>query len=399
MEFECKKKVAATKASGASAPSGSSGNVKPPVAPEKEVRQEVSAAKASGQKVKGDTVQSRKMEIPRGSVVKVSEMPAMPDTIAEVQEMPQQGPSSKEARVEESEESKIDLMMGDRHTETIAVPEDEIVPEEEPNLQLYTPSSMLSWGQFEAKFFQQLYTQTHFFDPNGEAVPQNARTTYYSGIFNLVFGYSSRFNFGVDAWLQSVLIDAESSSPFQLFSFQSSPFSRTALTAVGPKIKYQPIPKLNGLTLQSSFLFPIAKDPQGRTNGRPYLATENMLWWTQIFYTHMLANKLQLFTELDAYWSINRGVHPSGSGSFSTPASLFLSYFPTNRITVYGMNQFWGTLGEDVFSSWWYQVGVGAKYRIADGFDLEFMYGRFLAGRAAAGQATALNFGVRFVHW
>jgi hypothetical protein len=263
-------------------------------------------------------------------------------------------------------------------------------------LQLFTPSSLYECGQFEFKFFQQLYTQTRYFGPVGTAIDQNNRSSYYSGIGNLLVGINRRFNAGVDFWVRSVLIDDENRSPFRLFTFPGAPGGRTALTAIGPKIKFQPFPGLNGFTLQSSFLFPVASDPEGRNNGLPYLATENYLSWTQIFYTHNFSSQFQLFSEIDLYWDINRG---EGNGSFSNPVSVFFSYFPTPRITFYAMNQFWPTWGESLFSSWWYQAGLGGKIQLGRNVDIELMYGRFLAGRNAAGPAQAFNLGVRVVKW
>lgn len=323
------------------------------------------------------------------ATVNVAEVEEQIGPEAGFQEMPKQGPDK------ETEDQSI----LENNGETQEVEPSFVPPKDRPNLQFYTPSSMLEWGQFELKYFQQLYTQTRFFDSFGQSLPQNNRSTYYSGIFNFLFGYTKRVNFGIDAWIQSVRIDDPQSSAFALFQFESGSNSRTALTAIGPKLKFQPLRRVNGLTIQSSLLFPVAKDPQGVSNSRPYLATANLLWWTQIFYTRMLSNKLQFFGEVDAYFSINHTRQPWQSGSFSSPASVFLSYFPTKRITVYAMNQFWPSYGQNFLSAWWYQVGFGAKYRIADGFDLEFMYGRFLAGRSAAGPATALNFGIRFVRW
>jgi hypothetical protein len=258
---------------------------------------------------------------------------------------------------------------------------------------------MLRKGQMELKFFQQLYSQTHFFDSEGNRQPQGARSNYYSGIFNLVLGYNSRINFGFDAWLQSVLIDSRQGSPFKLFQIPRQEPGRTALTALGPKIKWQPFQKLNGLTLQSVFLFPMAKDLPGRSNGEPYLASDNFLWWTQGFYTHLFGRKWMLFAEVDIYWNINRRLHPSASGFIASPASAFLNFFPNGRITLYAMNQFWPSYGNRFFSSWWYQVGLGGKYRISKSLDLELMYGRFVAGRSAAGPAQAFNLGLRFVKW
>ncbi len=266
-------------------------------------------------------------------------------------------------------------------------------------LQLFTPSSMLEWGQFEAKFFQQLYTQKAFFDGDGNSIEDGNRSNYYSGIGNIVLGYNNRLNFGVDFWVQSVFIDSTVSSPFMLFSGNRGPWGRTALTAVGPKVKWQPFSRLNNFTVQSSFLLPVARDPEGRNNDRPYLATQNFLWWTQVFYTNNLSSHLQLFAEIDLYWNIDRSFDFAQSGFIATPATVFFSYFPTSKITLYVNSQFWPTLGEGVVSSWWYQAGLGGKYQINQSLDLELSVGKFLAGRGAAGPATAYNLGLRFVKW
>ncbi len=266
-------------------------------------------------------------------------------------------------------------------------------------LQLYTPSSLLEWGQWEVKYFQQLYSQTRFYDGNGESIDQGSRSNFYSGILNFTLGYNKRVNFGFDAWIQAASIDSPESSPFKLFTFPGGSQGRVLLSAIGPKVKWQPLRKVNDFTLQSSLLLPVANDPEGRENNRPFVATQNILWWTQIFYTWNFHEKAQLFSEIDLYWNIDRRLDFGQSGFFATPASAFLSYFPTQKATVYVMNQFWPTLGEGVFSSWWYQAGVGAKYQVSKGVDLEVMYGRFLAGRGAAGPATTFNFGVRFVKW
>gem|GEM_PF-273732 len=267
-----------------------------------------------------------------------------------------------------------------------------------PNaLQLYNPSSMLSWGQFDVKFFQQLYTQTATYDADGNTIESSARANYYSGIGNFLLGYNNRLNFGFDFWLQSVFIDTEKGSPFRTFSGNRGDFGRTALTAIGPKVKWQPFASANNFTVQSSWLLPVAKDPQGRDNGRPFLATENHLWWTQIFYTNNISDDFQFFGEIDLYWNIDRRFDFGNSGFLAAPMSVFLSYFPTSKITLYVNNQFWPNLGENVVSSWWYQAGFGGKYQLTSSIDLEASVGKFLAGRGTAGPATTMNLGVRFV--
>lgn len=267
------------------------------------------------------------------------------------------------------------------------------------NLQLYTPSSLLDWGQFDVKFFSQLYTQTQFWDAEGNAMDQNNRTNYYSGIFNFVIGYNKTVNFGFDAWLQSVYIDDSIGSPFGLFTRPSGNNARTALTAIGPKVKWQPFKRVSDFTIQSSLLLPVAKDPEGRNNGLPFLATQNILWWTQVFYTYNFSTQFQLFAEVDLYWNIDRQLKFDQSGFVAMPTSAFFSYFPTSKATVYVNTQFWPVLGENVVSNWWWMAGVGGKYQLSKSFDVEVSYGRFLVGRGTAGPARTFNLGLRFVKW
>lgn len=336
----------------------------------------------SGEEVKPDPTKASSINEPTESdrVLSKSETLAQQEAAKVATEVEEE----VEESYEEEEYDEVDIEVG-----------------KEPSgsrLQLYTPSSLLNWGQFEAKYFQQIYTQNKFFDPAGEVQPQGARTTYYSGIGNFTLGYNSRLNFGFDFWVQSVLIGDEDSSPFGILKFPAaSATSRTALTTIGPKVKWQPFERIGDFTVQSSFLIPIAKDPQGEMNGRPYLASKNFLWWTQLFYTLNFHDNWQLFTELDIYWNIDKKFDFQNGGFFALPASAFLSYFPTSKLTFYVNSQFWPTLGENVVSSWWFQMGLGAKYQLSSSVDLEISHGRFLAGRGAAGPARTYNLGVRFV--
>ena len=298
-----------------------------------------------------------------------------------LQEMPRQGP----------EKDQVPSMT----TDASAQGDSTSLLTSNPKLQRFTPSSMLAWGQFETRYFQQIYSQSHYFDAKGKPQAQGHRSTYYTGILSVNFGCKPWFNFGMDLWLRSVRIGDPSESPFKIFSFQSGPNSRTAISAIAPKLKFQPFRKWNGFTVQTSLLIPVGRDMEGVLNGRPFLATENLVWWTQFYWTKSLAQRWQLFAEVDAYASFHtRGASHMQPSAFAAPVSVYLSFFPTRRLTLYIMNQAWPTS-----STIWYQAALGGKYRLGEGLELEAMYGRFLAGVNAAGQANAFNLGLRFVKW
>lgn len=270
---------------------------------------------------------------------------------------------------------------------------------EKNSTQDYTPSVLYTKGQWEYKFFNNLYSQTKGYDANGNKLKYNNRGSYFSSINQILVGVNSRFNVGIDFWIKSVRIDDTTSSPFDLLSFQNSPNTRTALSNIGPKIKVQPFKKLSHLSIQSTFLFPVAKDQEGKQNGKPYLSADSYISITQIFYDQAIGKKFQLFFQLAPWVYIKQvPVQNVSRYSVSSPADIFLSYFPTKRLTIYFQQEFWPNYGAKGIDSWFRQEGIGAKYQIIKGkLETEASYTRFSMGINAGAGAT-YNFGLRLIH-
>lgn len=331
--------------------------------------------------------------IPRGGVARLDSLPTdtlQPSDSVQVMPGPGFGEPVRRDSLPDAAVSPVSPIKPDAIAATPSRLQDTL-PEFDPLRA--TPAYMLRPGQWEAKWYNQVYTQTAYFDGSGTAIDQGARSSYYSGILTGMVGLRARINVGVEAWLQSVRYDAKDHSPLRVLFFENIPGSRTALTFLGPKVR---IPLNRLMSLQSSFLFPTAKDPEGRNNGRVYLASENYIWWSQLTFQTELGTRLQLYAQLDPYWNINR---KAGNGFLALPASAFLTYLPRTRFSIFAMSQFWPQLGSGGFSAWWWQLGAGGKYALGDRLTLELAYGRFLAGRNSAGPATALNLGLRYIHW
>lgn len=263
----------------------------------------------------------------------------------------------------------------------------------------FTPSVLYTKGQWEYKFFNNLYTQTAGFDENGSKQKYNNRGSYFSSINQVLIGVNSRFNIGLDFWVKSVRIDDVSSSPFKLLQFETSNNTRTALTNIGPKVKFQPFKKLSHLSVQSTFLIPIASDQEGKFNGKPYLSSDSYISITQVFYDQALGKKFQVFFQVAPWVYIKRksSVNESRFG-LSSPVDVFLSFFATDRFTVYLQQEYWPNFGAKGVDSWFRQEGVGAKYQIIKGkLETEMSMTNFSMGKGA-GAGVTYNFGVRIIH-
>lgn len=283
---------------------------------------------------------------------------------------------------------------------TVPYDPSEQVIKKKSSTQEFTPSVLYTKGQWEFKHFNNLYSQTEGFDKEGNTIKYNSRGSYFSSINQVLFGVNSRFNVGLDFWIKSVRIDETGSSPFSTLSFQNSPKTRTALSSIGPKIKFQPFKKLSHLSIQTTFLIPIANDQEGASNGKPFLSQDSYISITQLFYDQAIGNKIQLFFSLSPWVYIKKTpIANTNRINVSSPLDIFVSYFPTDRLTLYMQQGFWPNFAQNYdIASWFRQEGFGAKYQIIKGkLEIESSYTKFTMGKDQGAGAT-YNFGIRFMH-
>ena len=221
------------------------------------------------------------------------------------------------------------------------------------------------------------------------------RSSYYSGIFQFFYGLSSSFNIGFDVYLKSVRVDERSSSPFSTLLFENRQGSRTAITPMGPKIKFTPFKSLSNLSIQSTLLFPVGKDLEGQSNGKPFLDHEKYTWWTQVFFDQTLSSKFQLFTEADLLLRIDDKLKSEETHVLS-PLKAFISYFPAQKLTIYGMTDFTPKYGDDFLSGYFLQSGIGTKYQLMPGLIIELLYTDFWKGKNE-GAGQTFNLGLRWL--
>ena len=190
-------------------------------------------------------------------------------------------------------------------------------------------SSTIAKGTTETKIFNNLFTQKTTENGGGEQVN---RGTFFTTSITSLYGVSNRLNIGVSTRYRRVRNDLLPSSPFSaLGSSDGAVTSRNGFTALGPIVRYAPVPKWQNFSVQSSFVFAIGDDltaSEGR--GETFIDWDGATWWTQLFNDISIGNSFSLFTELDFLLedigNINR---------FSTPATLIFSYNPIPNMTLY----------------------------------------------------------------
>jgi len=263
------------------------------------------------------------------------------------------------------------------------------------NLQSYTPSILFGKGQWEFKNFNNLYTQTQHFSPEGgKETTGRGRETYVSYINQFLYGVSGQINVGMDLWVKSVYVESTDREDW------------TAVTGIGPKIKIAPFKQLPRLSIQSTLLFPLAGDLEGGSmpGDQAFLEHDRTLWINQLFYDLPLSDDFQLFFQ-QAFWYAFVRESFRENNYLQTPLSGFFNYFPNNRLTIYAMTEYWPThyntneqKGE-AFYSYFVQSGGGVKYQVIPGLlEGELLYTNFWMGSDFEGAGETFNIGIRIIH-
>lgn len=276
-------------------------------------------------------------------------------------------------------------------------------------IQEYTPSKLLKKGQWDIKFFNSIYTQTEQTDSRSNS-QDIARQTFFTNTTEIFTGVSnnSRVNVGLISQVRSNTLGGQGA--LDVFSFEdNSNDRRSGLTTIAPSIRVQPFRSIANFSFTSSFYIPLFKDKADTVQDTifSYLDQRSYAWETKFFYDKTFGgDKWQLFTELD--FRFNFGEKPEdasqdensserfANNSLFLPASVFLSYFPSSKSTIFvnAQQAFLVDLGND-FAQNSTTFGFGTKYQLTDILNIEASFGKIVRGNNFQGLGQTFSLGLR----
>ena len=290
------------------------------------------------------------------------------------------------------------------------------------NLTEFTPSVLLSKGQFQLNVFTNIFSQRSIRDSEGDVVELDSRGTFLNSMLQFTWGtsQSGNFNLGFD-----VLLSAASSgdrgggsTPFQIFNGNTTTFRGAGIAGLGPRIRFVPFPKkFPNYSIQSTFLFPISQDLERRgPDNNQFIAHDRFTWLTQFFYDLKLSNSFRLFLDYQILYQIRRnsdvgiGNIDNGANFVRTPYGAALTWFPSDKVSFFGNVQYnprWQRTnrrgleepGRFGLFQWFVQSGGGLRYQLLESLSFEASFSRFVASRGfqAEGNGKVVNFGINFI--
>lgn len=269
------------------------------------------------------------------------------------------------------------------------------------NNQDFYPTKLYSKGGGELKIFNNYYTQ----------IEGDLRSNFFSSFFQLLLGSNRNLNYGLDVKLRSVT--EGNVGTFSALKFQNRPFyedrgvesfARLGISAIGPRIKYQPIKSKNNINILHTIYFVPMDAAQGNAD-YGYSDYNYFQIFNQLFYEKEYSVKKRLFIDFGLHIE-NIRLSSESKDHFmpiQLPITAIYSYFPNTDVTLYGLGSF-GQRLDFVFPSdagsytnytVYGQLGAGIKYYLTDYLEVELLYTNFLdttPGRTA----HTFNLGLRF---
>ena len=257
------------------------------------------------------------------------------------------------------------------------------------NIQEYTPSKLLNKGQWDIKWFNNLYTQTKSTFSSGK----EPRETFFTSSIDVFSGVSNnnRLNVGLLIELRSNVIGDRDA--LEVFKFDGdSNTARSGITSFAPAIKYNPIKNIGNFTIQTAFHIPLIDN---ETENGVFLDQKGFTFQNRFFYDYNISNQWQLFTELNTEYHFGKKEESFANNSFSLTPGVFLSYFPSRKFTILVLAQHSQRLdiGND-FPQDYSALGGGAKYQLNDVLNIETLYTNFVRGNNT-GLGQTFNIGLR----
>ncbi len=260
------------------------------------------------------------------------------------------------------------------------------------NIQQYTPSKLLSKGQIDIKWFNNLYTQTE----STFSKTKEPRQTFFTSSVDIFTGVSenSKLDIGLLLEFRSNVIGGRDA--FDVFQFDSDKTSaRSGLTSFAPAIKFNPISSINNFSIQSAFHIPLVKNES--ENG-VFLDQKGFIFQNRLFYDYTFpGDKFQLFTELNSELNFGKKTDSFANNSLVLAPGVFISYFPSQKFTVLALAQHSQRLDlGNNFSQNYTAIGGGAKYQLSSVLNVEALYTNFVDG-SNTGLGQTYNIGLRWL--
>ena len=159
------------------------------------------------------------------------------------------------------------------------------------NIQNLTPSKLIGKGQWDIKWFNNLYTETE--DTFSGDIPRNVFFTSTLDIFTGV-GQNRRVNLGLLLEFRSNTVGGRGLFDFLSFDGEEGT-ARSGLTSFAPAVKFTPFASLNNFSIQSAFFIPLVDN---EVENGVFLDQNGFIWQNRFFYDYSFAQgKWPLFSE------------------------------------------------------------------------------------------------------
>lgn len=257
-------------------------------------------------------------------------------------------------------------------------------------IQEYTPSKLLDKGQWDIKWFNNLYTQTESTFSEGK----EPRQTFFTSTVDIFTGVSekSKFNIGLILEFRSNVVDDR--YPLEVFKFDGETgTARSGFTSFAPAIKFNPLKNVSNFTIQTAFHIPLVDN---EVENGVFLDQKGFIFQNRFFYDYTFpSGDWQLFTELNTEYNFGKKEDSFANNSLLLTPGVFLSYFPSSKFTILGLVQHQQRIdmGND-FEQDFTAIGGGLKYQLTKVLNIETLYTNFIRGNNT-GLGETFNIGLR----
>ena len=262
------------------------------------------------------------------------------------------------------------------------------------NIQKYTPSKLLSKGQWDIMWFNNLYTETKSINEN-KVITTIDRQNFFTASLDIFTGVSDNKRLNLGLLLEYRSNTNSGKTILAPFSFKNAPFKRSGLSSIAPAIKFVPFPAIERFAIQTAFSIPLFTN---EVEEGVYLDQKGYTFQNRFFYDYLAPNGvIQIYSELNTELNFGDTTASFANDSFRLTPGLFVSYFPNPNTTVLGLVQHSQLINiENSLNQQFTALGGGAKFQLTTALNLEVLYTNFIWGKST-GLGQTFNLGLRGV--